>query len=165
MKLWQDSAGRETFCSVETKQKRYTFFIPGRPVPWARARVSSRGQFFTPSKQRLYRLSLASVFSRRVRDPIEGPVFVTIRVQLLRPKSNKTLLPMTRNTSDADNWAKMILDAGNGLLWKDDSQVVVLEVSKVWVSEADAEGVFVQVVEIRDEDLIEAVEEITEEIQ
>lgn len=144
-------------------QKKFSFFIPGRPVPWARTRVGHAGSFFTPTKQRLYKLSCASIFSRRVRDPIEGPVAVVIRVQLMRPKSNKTLLPATRNTSDVDNWAKMILDAGNGIVWKDDAQVIALEVSKVWVIDEKAEGVLVEAVAVRDEDLIETVEEIPED--
>jgi Holliday junction resolvase RusA-like endonuclease len=94
-----------------------------------------------------------------MREPLEGPVACTIRVQLLRAKSNKTLLPTSRNTSDVDNWAKMILDAGNGSLWKDDAQVVALEVSKVWVLDPEGEGVLVQVAEITEEDIVEAIEE------
>lgn len=165
MKLWQNSPGRETFCSVETEQKRYTFFIPGRPVPWARTRMNRGGHFFTPNRQRIYKLSLGSFFSQKVREPLEGPLAVTLRVQLVRPRTNKTLLPITRNTSDVDNWAKMVLDAGNGLLWKDDCQIAVLEVSKVWVADEDGEGVFIQVFSIRDEDLIESEEVVTETIQ
>ena len=146
-------------------QKQFSFFIPGKPVSWARARVSRQGVFFTPQKQRLYKLSLASYFNRKMRDPLEGPVACTIRVQLLRAKSNKTLLPTSRNTSDVDNWAKMILDAGNGTLWKDDAQVVALEVTKVWTLEEQGEGVLVQVTEITDADIVEAHEEQELEIQ
>ena len=72
---------------------------------------------------------------------------------------------MTRNTSDVDNWAKMILDAGNGTLWVDDCQVVVLEVSKVWVLDAEGEGVLVKVSAVSDEDIYQATEEVTLEPQ
>ena len=136
-----------------------SLFVPGKPVSWARARVSRGGVFFTPQKQRLYKLSLASIFNRKMREPLEGPVACTIRVQLLRAKSNKTLLPISQSTSDVDNWAKMVLDAGNGSLWKDDAQVVALEISKVWVLDPEGEGVLVQVTEITEEDIVEAIEE------
>lgn len=149
----------------ESKESRQvSVFVPGKPVSWARARVSRAGAFFTPQKQRLYKLSLSSFFSRRISSPIEGPVVCTIRVQLLRPKSNKTILPVSRNTSDVDNWAKMILDAGNGILWNDDSQVVTLEVSKCWVLDQEGEGVLVNVTEVTDQDVVEAQEEITSEM-
>lgn len=133
-------------------------------MPWARARTNGK-VFFTAPKQRLYKLSLQSFFSRRTSRPFEGPLHVMLRVQLVRPKSNKTLLPTSRNTSDVDNWAKMVLDAGNGFLWGDDSQIVHLEVAKVWVADSDGEGVFLNVIEIRDEDIVEAVEEIVSEVQ
>lgn len=72
---------------------------------------------------------------------------------------------MTRNTSDVDNWAKQVLDAGNGYLYVDDAQVVVLEVSKVWVLDPEGEGVLVQVTEITDDDVVEAAEELASDIQ
>jgi Holliday junction resolvase RusA-like endonuclease len=59
----------------------------------------------------------------------------------------------------------MILDAGNGTLWKDDAQVVALEVTKVWTLEEQGEGVLVQVTEITDADIVEAHEEQELEIQ
>ena len=149
----------------EQEQRQISIFVQGTPVSWARTRVSRSGVFFTPQKQRLYKLSLASHFSRRVKSPIEGPVVCVIRIQLLRPKSNKTLLPTSQRTSDVDNWAKMVLDAGNGHLWKDDAQVVSLEVSKVWVTDIEGEGVLVQVTELTPEDIVEAIEEISAEIQ
>ena len=145
--------------------RQVSVFVPGEPVSWARARVSRGGVFFTPQKQRLYKLSLASFFARRMSSPIEGPVVCTIRVQLMRPKSNKSILPMTRNTSDIDNWAKMVLDAGNGTLWKDDCQVVVLEVSKCWVLDEVGEGILVNVTEVTDQDIQEATEEVMGEPQ
>lgn len=135
---------------------QFKIFVPGKPVSWARARVSRHGGMFTPPKQRAYKLMVAQAFSRAVRRAISAPVVVVLRIQLLRPRTNKTLLPATRNTSDVDNWAKMILDAGNGIAWKDDAQVVALEVSKIWVHKAADEGVTVQVAEVDPEEVVEA---------
>ena len=131
------------------------FFIPGKPVPWARARVSRQGGFFTAPKQRTYKLQVAQHFSRKLPSPLPGPLVVVIRIQLLRPRTNRTLLPATRNTSDVDNWAKMILDAGNGVAWEDDSQVVALEISKLWVADPRDEGVSVQVAQVDEQDVID----------
>lgn len=118
--------------------------------------MSRHGGMFTPPKQRAYKLVVALAFSRAVRRAIAAPVVVVVRVQLLRPRSNKTLLPATRNTADVDNWAKMILDAGNGIAWKDDAQVVALEVSKIWVHKAVDEGVTIQVAEVDPDEPVEA---------
>jgi Holliday junction resolvase RusA-like endonuclease len=49
----------------------------------------------------------------------------------------------------------MILDAGNGVVWKDDAQVVALEVSKIWVPSAKEEGVMIQCAEVEPEDAVE----------
>ena len=134
---------------------QFKVFVQGKPVSWARARVSRHGGMFTPPKQRAYKLMVAQALSSAVRRASSAPLVVVIRVQILRPRTNKTLLPATRNTSDADNWAKMILDAGNGVAWKDDAQVVALEVSKIWVSSAKEEGVMIQCAEIDPEEAIE----------
>jgi len=37
---------------------------------------------------------------------------------------------------DADNLVKLVLDALNGVLYTDDSQVAELEVAKVWAADA-----------------------------
>jgi Holliday junction resolvase RusA-like endonuclease len=58
----------------------------------------------------------------------------------------------------------MVLDAGNGILWSDDSQVVTLEVSKCWVLDQEGEGVLVNVTEVTDQDVVEAQEEIASEM-
>lgn len=122
----------------------FSFFLQGRPVPWARARVGRHGHF-TPPKQRNYKLAVSSFFLSKVKRPLEGPLSVEIEIRLLRAHSNKTLNPISRNTSDIDNWAKMFLDAGNGALWLDDAQIVDLCARKKWVLAAQDEGAFLTV--------------------
>jgi Holliday junction resolvase RusA-like endonuclease len=73
---------------------------------------------------------------------LEGPILVTVKVYKKIPKnfSKKKkaaaeagqLRPTTK--PDVDNYAKSIKDALKNVIWKDDSQVVDLHISK-WYSE------------------------------
>lgn len=71
-----------------------------------------------------------------------GPLTVQIYIFKTPPKSissvkkkqaalqNETLRPTTK--PDVDNYAKGVKDACNGILWRDDSQVVELFVRKFY---------------------------------
>lgn len=54
--------------------------IPGRPVPWARARKRKHGGMFTASKQDLYRRSIAGLIQCEMRNEgvakFYGPCFL-----------------------------------------------------------------------------------------
>lgn len=119
------------------------FIVDGPAVPKQRPRIHGR-QAYTPKKTRDYeervRIALRSsyhgdmpVFSK------DTAVRACIEVVQAIPKSwsNKKhiqaergeIAPVTRN-GDLDNIAKSILDACNGLVYEDDSQVTMLIVSK-----------------------------------
>lgn len=116
--------------------------IPGPPVPKGRPRLSTingQARAFTPGKTRRYE-DLIRLEAGRVmegRDQLDGPLLVRVSAFMAIPKSlNKartaaaiagTLRPQTK--PDVDNFAKVI-DALNGIAWRDDSQVVHLVVSK-----------------------------------
>lgn len=124
----------------------FEVFVPGKPTAWARARVSRAGGFFTPASQRAYRATIQRHL-RLAKAPHHGrqPVEVNLCVYLPQAKSNRDAFPIGRNTSDADNWAKMFLDAMNGVVFHDDSQVVSLNVQKLWADDALGVGVWVSV--------------------
>lgn len=75
----------------------------------------------------------------------EGPVGLSLRFLFPRPKSHKrsdgSLKPNAPKNHiqkpDGDNCAKLVLDriTRNGHFWKDDSQVVALDVSKWWADD------------------------------
>lgn len=132
--------------ALQSRPPKFSVFIPGHPVAWARARVSRSGGFFTAPKQRAYRVTVQSC-AKRARKHTFGsePVSVCIEVYLPQAKSNKDRLPVGRNTCDVDNWAKMILDALNGITWDDDAQVVHLQVSKRWAREPLEVGAWVHI--------------------
>jgi Holliday junction resolvase RusA-like endonuclease len=132
-----------------------TFHVPGIPVGKQRPRISTRGGFvrsFTPPKTVSYEglVSLAAERSMAGRDLLTGPVAMSLKITLpiaqswSLKKKNAALRGEIRPTGrpDLDNIAKAISDACNGIVYGDDSQVVLLTASKHY---AEIPGVFVQV--------------------
>lgn len=114
-----------------------TFTIPGQPVGKGRARVSRRGGFarlYTPEKTASYEslVALAGQQAMAGRPVIEGAVAVTLRIAVQVPASwskkkqaaalDGQVHPTTK--PDIDNVEKAIFDGLNGVVWKDDVQVV-----------------------------------------
>lgn len=123
--------------------------VPGAPVPKGRARVTTRAGFavaYTPAKTRRYedliRLEAGRVMEDKAQ--LEGMIRVVIRAYVPTPQAiakHRTkgpsaeagvIRPLTR--PDIDNYAKGSLDALNGIVWRDDSQVVSLTVDKFYSS-------------------------------
>lgn len=126
------------------------FVIPGPPVSWSRAgrgmgaRTGGAFVTFTPAKQRNW-THVAQAYMREAmagRALFDGPLVVRVVAKWPRPKSvPKRDGPDARprpSRPDADNVGKIVCDAGNGVLWLDDAQVVRLIVEK-WVA-AQGEG-------------------------
>ena len=121
------------------------FTVYGEPVAQGRPRFTTAGGFvraYDPKKSRDYKdyVRLVAV-EKAPKEPIDGPVSLTIRVFRPIPKSfskkkaelaeNGSLRPTTK--PDADNFLKSIKDALKGIIWRDDSQVVDVYVGK-WYS-------------------------------
>lgn len=126
------------------------FVIPGEAVPWARPRAQRTGpgiRFFTKPEVENYQALVkkmahdaiqAKPEAERTAWPAQGAVNVTIDIARDVPKSfsqkkaaealNGQHFPTTK--PDVDNTVKGIFDALNGIVWKDDSQVVRLFVTK-----------------------------------
>ena len=87
---------------------------------------------------------------------IRGPLAVTIRAFWICPKSQERKREprpaMYRaKRPDADNVAKATLDAGNGVLWLDDDQVVRLTVEKWQAAQGEPPRVEIEVRRIEEE--------------
>lgn len=98
------------------------FVVPGPVVPWQRA-ASVGARRFTPPKQRAYQANVRMhALAARPRGPWLPSKASRYRVDV------EAYLPDERRR-DLDNVAKTILDALNGVLYLDDSQVVTLLVA------------------------------------
>ena len=88
------------------------------------------------------------------RPPTESPLRVQITVRLVKPKSKPKTKPCWPTSKpDADNYAKLVLDALNGILWRDDSQVVQLFVEKAWTTPDHPHQGYALTVHALDQDL------------
>ena len=124
----------------------YSFTIPGEPVGKGRARASAVGGFarmYTPKKTSSYEGKVAVIYAALGRphpDESRPPFAVTIQAHFEKPASwsAKKRAAMDGEPCckkpDADNIAKIICDALNGLAWHDDSQIAELTVFKTWSS-------------------------------
>lgn len=117
---------------------RETFIIPGEPVAKGRPRMTRSGHVYTPSKTRLYEEHVRVAFKQK-RDAEQFysyPLRVFIAAYFSIPKSvsKKKRLAMdgTPHTKkcDADNVAKAVLDALNGVAFADDSAIHDLHIVK-----------------------------------
>lgn len=115
------------------------FEIPGEAVGKERPRTTKRGFTYTPAKTRDYEEFVRFKFREKYKgQPTTEAVWVSIIVWIVPAKSwsKKKKKEMIEKppikTPDADNIAKIILDALNDAAWKDDKQVVHLEVEKLW---------------------------------
>lgn len=119
------------------------FTIPGQPQGKGRAKVVKIGGFSrmaTPAKTVAYEglIAHAAQAARGDAPLIEGAAAVELSLRCAVPaswskrKQAQALLGEIRPTTkpDADNVLKAVLDGCNGVLWRDDVQVVDVVVRK-----------------------------------
>lgn len=112
------------------------------PVPKGRPRMGKWGAY-TPQKTRDAEATLKYLMNlhpnRPVR-PFTGPlrVYLDFHLPIPRSWSKKRAQEILNGGSchaqrpDIDNLTKLVADAGNGILWEDDAQIVELVCSKHW---------------------------------
>ena len=136
--------------------KPVSFLVPGEPQGKGRPRVSTIGghaRMFTPAKTAAYEGLIATAGSAVMgsRELIKGPVMIEIRILLSIPPSwskKKQAAALAGNVMptkkpDFDNVLKAICDGLNGVVWKDDVQVVDVFAKKRF---ADTPGVHVRII-------------------
>ena len=117
------------------------FTVPGVPQGKARPRVTRSGHAYTPEKTRKYEKMVRGRYLQTaglMPFPAGSAIYATIGAFYPVPKgtSKKDRQAMLEGTlrptkkPDADNIAKIILDALNGYAYSDDACVVNLSVTK-----------------------------------
>jgi len=129
---------------------RVDFTVPGTPLAWARARVLAKDgkpRFFTPPARLQYMNHVVMCAQTSLdwpSEPWDGPVYLEVRAVFPRPKRL-----MRRKDPDGEVWCvrkpdldnlmKIVCDAlTRAGLWRDDAQVAMVVVRKVWASKVAA---------------------------
>ena len=139
--------------------RKIEFFVPGTPVGKGRPRAARRGAgvvMFTPEKTADYERLVAATAGNAMRahQLLDGPLEAVLEMRFPVPaswskaKRARALAGVEWHTSkpDADNVAKAILDACNGVVFRDDSQVVILIATKAF---SESPGVRVVIRELQ----------------
>ena len=124
-----------------------TYLVEGNPVGKGRPKFARRGNFvstYTPTKTRDYEDLIKDAARKAMgsNDLLETPVTVAIYITVPIPASyskKRTEACLSGSERpikkpDIDNIAKCFLDAMNGAVYHDDSQVLTLHITKVYGS-------------------------------
>lgn len=90
-----------------------SFFVPGPPVPFTRVLRGERSK--RAAKYRAYRAEVALRAKEAGAEPIDGPVWLSVAVFLVKPE---------KRTYDLDNCYKGCADALNAIAYHDDRQII-----------------------------------------
>lgn len=106
------------------------FNFPIEPTAKGRPRFAG-GHAFTPAKTRMAEEGLKEGLLAEGAEcyPRDTALKVDLVFGVPRPK-RKVILPTTR--PDLDQYVKLVLDAGNEVLWADDAQIVSITAIKVY---------------------------------
>src|SRR5699024_9158099 len=126
------------------------FKIEGRPQPQGRPRAVRMGagvRMYDPPKSKAYKQMVSAKVRSYMKingiQTITEPIAVHLNFYFTPPKSySKKKLKLIEEgklhytkSVDADNLAKGVLDACNKILFKDDSQIVELNITKQYGKE------------------------------
>jgi len=121
------------------------FNIPGQPVAKGRPKFARRGAHvvaYTPAATVSYEnlVKMAATLAMRGVEPTAGPVALSVSLSMQIPASwsNKRRALAAAGSiaatkkPDADNVLKGIKDGCNGIVWRDDAQVVRIVLEKCY---------------------------------
>ena len=122
-----------------------TYLVEGNPIGKGRPKFARRGNFvsaYTPTKTRDYESVIKDAAQKAMgsNELLETPVTVAIYITVPIPQSyskkrSEACLSGSEKPikkPDIDNIAKCFLDAMNEIVYKDDTQVLTLHITKVY---------------------------------
>jgi Holliday junction resolvase RusA-like endonuclease len=107
----------------------------GLPVAQGRPRAyktpAGQVRVFDPANARDWKRTVqAQVLTQKPPAPVEGPLAVALQFFLPRPPSLPKRERFPAKRPDAENLAKAVLDAMQGVVYRDDGQIVRLSIAK-----------------------------------
>lgn len=122
-----------------------TVHVPGNPIGKARPRILRSGRSYTPGPTKAWEEAAAVIARAAMRGaPVEeGALYVYVRAWMPIPvswskkKQLAATMGIVRPTvkPDGDNILKIVGDALNGVVWKDDAQLVEQTIVKAYARE------------------------------
>jgi len=108
------------------------FEVYGQPIAKGRPRVTKRGITYTPQKTKSWEEYVRLVAQNHIPKGglLEGPLLMDLSFMLLKGKSVKREWPTT--IPDWDNLGKAISDSLEGMIYRNDSQIVVFRMRKTY---------------------------------
>lgn len=117
------------------------FAIPGRIGGKGRPRfVRATGRTYTPEKTRSTEALVRTIASDAMKGdaPLEGAVALKVNVWITPPQSwskkKRAAADYVTGKPDCDNVLKLIGDACNGIVWRDDSQIAEASISRRYMA-------------------------------
>ena len=119
-----------------------TFTVYGEPKGKGRPQFTRTGHAYTPERTKSYEAEIVASFRREHPGFVRWEKGVPLKVRIKaiygipvndsKATRNAKLLGQKRPTKkpDADNVEKVILDALNGIAWRDDAQIVDIRTVK-----------------------------------
>jgi len=121
------------------------YIINIEPKPQSRPRFTRNGHAYEVREMKQWKDSVRYDLFARKTDRIEqGAIYIGLVFYIYPPQrvsKAKQKHPLTNNQlekifvdkkSDLDNYVKAILDASNGILYKDDGQIAILSSQKLY---------------------------------
>jgi len=117
-------------------EKAISFFIPGISVPQGRPRVfvnqnTGRPVVYDPKKSKDWK-GIVSWHARQnwTGEILQGPIEMALVFHLQRPKSLPKKVRFHMKRPDLDNLTKAVKDGMKGIIYRDDSQVILMHLGK-----------------------------------
>lgn len=140
----------------------FSMFVAGEPRAQERPRFSNRGGYvkaYDPESSRNHK-AMIGMMAREVmgdRKPLEGDLILVLTVLKNPPmswskkKQRECLRRGILSKPDLDNYVKLVLDALNGVVFRDDKDVATILARKLWTDEQPGMRITVTVADYEEE--------------
>lgn len=122
-----------------------SFFVKGRPIPQGSMKFVRPGVMIHSRSQdlALWRADIARNAELFGFKPVSSAVKVELDFIMARPKSAKRAFPSVK--PDLDKLIRAVLDGLTGVVYEDDSQVILIQSSKTY---GEKQGVWIGIEQI-----------------